>query len=280
MIEVKKLDAPLGAEIRGLDPRKPLDPAAVATVNRAFIDNLVIRIRDVPMSIPEVRDFSSQFGILRPHIAKNYRNSETPEVVVMTNQDANGNFDPVGAGRGVSWHVDGTFHQNPPKATLLHAVTLPDSGGNTGFSNMYMAYETMPAALKKQVDGRYAMHRLRGRKNNGAELVGAEALKKMADVMHPVIRQHPETGRKAVFVNPHHTLSIVGLPPDESEDLLNEICAWCSRDEFQWDQVWEANDTVMWENRSAWHIGRGGYPQNQLRRCYRTQLYEFGSNAA
>lgn len=279
MIEVKKLDGPLGAEIHGVDPRKPLDATTVAAVNQAFIDNLVIRIRDVPMSIAEVFNFSRQFGVLRPHIAKNYRNSEIPEVVVMTNQDAHGNFDPVGAGRGVAWHVDGTFQQDPPKATLLHAVALPGTGGNTGFANMYMAYEMMPAALRKQVDGRYAMHRLRGRKNNGAELVGADALKKMPDVKHPVIRQHPETGRKAVFVNPHHTLNIVGLPPDESEALLNEICAWCAREEFQWDQVWEPNDTVMWENRSAWHVGRGGYPQNELRRFYRTQLYEFGSAA-
>ena len=147
MIEIKKLDAPLGAEIRGLDPRQPLDAATIAAVNRAFIDNLVIRIRDVPMTIEQVRDFSQQFGILRPHIAKNYRNAEIPEVVVMTNQDEHGNFDPVGAGRGVAWHVDGTFHQDPPKATLLHSVAIPDSGGNTGFANMYMAYETMPAEI-------------------------------------------------------------------------------------------------------------------------------------
>ena len=125
--------------------------------------------------------------------------------------------------------------------------------------------------------GRYALHRLRGRRNNGAELVCADALKKMADVMHPVIKVHPETGRKAVFVNPHHTLAIVGLPPDESENLLNEICAWCSREKFQWDQVWAPHDTVLWENRSAWHIGRGGYPPNQLRKFYRTQLYEFAA---
>lgn len=280
MIEVKTLGGPLGAEIRGVDPRQPLDADSVKTINQAFIDNLVIRFRDAPMSIAQVRDLSRYFGVLRPHVAKNYRDAEFPEVVIMTNQDANGNFDAVGAGRGVGWHVDGTFHQEPPKATLLHSVALPDHGGNTAFANMYMAYDTMPAELQRRAEGKFAMHRLRGRKHNTQGIVNAEDLKKMTDVMHPVIRTHPETGKKAVFVNPHHTLCIVGLAQKESDELIDEICAWCARDEFQWEQEWKVGDTILWENRSAWHSGRSDYPKNQLRKFYRTSLFEFGSAAA
>ena len=280
MIEVKTLGGPLGAEIRGVDPRQPLDADSVKTINQAFIDNLVIRFRDAPMSIAQVRDLSRYFGVLRPHVAKNYRDAEFPEVVIMTNQDANGNFDAVGAGRGVGWHVDGTFHQEPPKATLLHSVALPDHGGNTAFANMYMAYDTMPAELQRRAEGKFAMHRLRGRKHNTQGIVNAEDLKKMTDVMHPVIRTHPETGKKAVFVNPHHTLCIVGLAQKESDELIDEICAWCARDEFQWEQEWKVGDTILWENRSAWHSGRSDYPKNQLRNFYRTSLFEFGSAAA
>lgn len=277
MMEVKKLGGPLGAEIRGVDPRVPLDAAGVRAINTAFIENLVVRFRDAPMSIAQVRDFSRNFGILRPHVAKHYRDAEIPEVVVMTNQDANGNFDPVGAGRGVGWHVDGTFHQDPPKATVLHSVALPDHGGNTAFANMYLAYDTMPEALKRRAEGRFAMHRLRGRKHHTQGIVGGDDLRKMTDVMHPVIRTHPETGKKAVFVNPHHTLCIVGLSQADSDELLDEICAWCSREEFQWEQEWQVGDTIMWENRSAWHSGRSDYPKNQLRKFYRTSLFELDS---
>ncbi len=275
MIEIKKLGGPLGAEIRGVDPRAHLDADSVKAINQAFLDNLVIRFRDSAMSIAELRDFSRHFGILRPHVAKNYRDAQIPEVVVMTNQDANGNFDAVGAGRGVGWHVDGTFHQDPPKATVLHAVALPDHGGNTAFANMYMAYDTMPADLKRRAEGKFARHRLRGRKHHTQGIVNADDLKKMTDVIHPVIRRHPETGRKAVFVNPHHTLCIEGLSPTDSDELLDEICSWCARDEFQWEQEWQVGDTIVWENRSAWHSGRSDYPRDQLRKFYRTTLYEF-----
>lgn len=280
MIEVKKLGGPLGAEIRGVDPHKPLSAEDVKAVNDAFLDNLVLRFRNAAMSVAEVRDFSANFGILRPHVAKNYRDAAIPEVVIMTNQDANGNFDAVGAGRGVGWHVDGTYHQEPPKATILHAIALPDHGGNTAFANMYLAYDTMPEALKRRAEGKFAMHRLRGRKSNTQGIVGGDDMKKMGDVMHPVIRAHPETGRKAVFVNPHHTLSIVGLAQKDSDELIDEICDWCAREEFQWEQEWQVGDTIMWENRCAWHSGRADYPKNQLRKFYRTSLFEFGSTGA
>ena len=240
----------------------------------------MLRFRDAPMTPAQLRDFSSRFGILRPHVAKSYRDAAVAEVVIMTNQDAQGNYDQVGAERGVGWHVDGTYHQEPPKATMLHAVALPDRGGNTAFANMYLAYDTMPEALKRRAEGKFALHRLRGRKHNTQGIVGGDDLKKMGEVTHPVIRAHPETGRKALFINPHHTLSIVGMPPSESDAFIDEICAWGARPEFQWEQQWQVGDTIMWENRCAWHSGRDDYPKNQLRKFYRTSLFELNAGAA
>lgn len=274
MIEIKKLGGPLGAEVRGIDPTRPLSREMVRAIDQAFVDNLVLRFRDAAMTAQQLRDFGAQFGPLREHVAKNYRHPEVPQVVLMTNQDAQGNYDQVGAERGVGWHSDGTFEPVPPKATLLHAIVLPDRGGNTVFANMYLAYETMPADLKRRVDDKLALFRLRGRKHTTQGIVAADDLKRMTDVTHPVIRVHPQSGRKSVFVNPHHTLSIVGLTREDSDALLEEIFEWCSRPEFQWEQEWQTADTIMWENRSAWHSGRADYPRNQLRKFLRTTICE------
>ena len=274
MIEVRKLGGPLGAEIAGLDPRLPVSAADLQIVEQAFVDNLVLRFRGTPLTAMQLRDFGRCFGELRAHVAKDYRHPEFPEVVMMTNQDKDGNYDQVGAERGVGWHSDGTFEAVPPKATILHAIAVPDSGGNTVFANMYLAYATMPADLKRRVEGKLARFRLRGRKHQTQGIVAAEDLKKMTDVIHPLIRVHPDTGRKSVFVNPHHTLSVEGMSREASDVLLDELFEWCSRREFQWEQQWQANDTILWENRSAWHSGRSDYPKNQLRQFIRTTICE------
>ena len=274
MVEVRRAGKALGAEILGVNPAVPLTPLEIDKIERAFVEHLVLRFRNAPMSVVQLRDFGIQFGPLRQHVAKSYRNHEVPEVVVMTNQDTQGNFDAVGAGRGVGWHSDGTFEAVPPKATVLHAVAVPDRGGNTIFANMYLAYETMPAKLKERIENMNAIFRLRGRKQKTQGIVSADELKKMIDVIHPVCRVHPVSAKKSIFVNPHHTLCIADVPDEESEALLEEIFMWCTREEFQWEQEWRAGDTVMWENRCAWHSGRLDYPQDQLRHFFRTTICE------
>ena len=274
MIEVIRVGKALGAEIRGVDPTRRLTPSEISQIEQAFVEHLVLRFRDAPMNPVQLRDFSAQFGPLRKHIAKNYRDHEVPDIVVMTNQDAQGNFDPVGAGRGLGWHSDGTFEAVPPKATMLHAVAVPDRGGNTLFANMYTAYETMPAKLKNRIESMKAVFRLRGRKQKTQGIVSEDDLKRMSDVVHPVCRVHPVSARKSIFVNPHHTLCLADVSDEESEALLEEIFAWCLREEFQWEQEWRAGDTVMWENRSAWHSGRMDYPPDQLRHLLRATICE------
>src|SRR5688572_22353285 len=186
MVEIKKLGKALGAEVRGVNPRMPMTAAEFSLVEQAFLDHLVLRFRDAPLTAAQLRDLGRQFGPLREHVAKDYRDPKVPEIVIMTNQDAQGNYDRVGAERGVGWHSDGTFEAVPPKATLLHAVALPAYGGNTMFANMYLAYETMPQDLKHRVDGKMALFRLRGRKQQTQGIVAADEIKKMSDVIHPV----------------------------------------------------------------------------------------------
>jgi len=269
-LKITDFEGPIGAEVLGLEPETPLSPAELAALNETFLRRLVLRFRGAPMSPQVLCAFSSRFGELQPHIAKKYRLPEAPEVVLMINQDANGNFDKVGAERGVGWHSDLAYDWTPAKCTFLHAVAVPDRGGNTKFANMYLAWDRMPDSLKKRVDGKLASFRNGGRLglNQGIQ----EDRDRSNDVVHPVIRVHPDTGRKSVYANPYHVVSILGIPRKESDVLLDELFAWCEREEFQWQQQWQDGDTILWENRSAWHSGNLDYPLDQLRKFYRTTV--------
>jgi taurine dioxygenase len=273
-MQIHAFDAPLGAEITDFDPRLPMSTESRDALDHALMRYQVLRIRGAVMSPEELWKFSKQFGVLRKHVAKSYRLNDLPEVVMMTNQDEAGNFDKTGAGRGVGWHSDGTFEADPPRATILHAIAMPTEGGETQFVSTCKAYERLPLDLRGRVDGKMAVFRLRGRQHHTQNIVHGDDLKKLSDATHPVIRPHPRTGRKSVFANPHHTLRIVGLVDDESEALLNDLEAFCTRAEFMWQQAWKAGDTVIWDNHSTWHRGRGNNPKDQLRKFMRTTVCE------
>ena len=273
-MQIIPIDGPLGAEIRGLVATQPLSDEDRDAIERALTQYQVLRIRGATMTPVQLRDFSSRFGELRQHVAKDYRLKDLPEVVVMANQDEAGNFDKTGATRGVGWHSDGTFEAVPPKATILHAIATPQTGGNTQFANTRLAYDRLPPGLRARAEGKTALFRLRGRSHHTQNIVHGDDLKKLRDVTHPVIRAHPRTGLKSVFANPHHTLRILDVPEEESDALLNELEAFCTQPEFQWEQQWKAGDTVIWENHSTWHRGRGDNPKDQLRKFMRTTICE------
>lgn len=269
-VEIRDLDAPLGAEVFGIAAGRPLSEHDRRAIEDAFVRRLVLRFRGVPMTPQELVAFSGAFGELQPHIALKYRLPEAPEIVLMINQDANGKFDKVGAERGVGWHSDLAYDWVPAKATFLHAVAIPDRGGNTMFADMYRAFETMPEALRRQVDGKLARFRQGGRLALNQGIM--DSSNRTGDVVHPVIRVHPDSGRKSVYANPYHCVSILGMPRADSDALLDEVYEWCARPEFQWHQEWRVGDTIMWENRSAWHSGQLDYPLDQLRKFYRSTV--------
>jgi taurine dioxygenase len=270
-LDIQDIAGPIGADVRGLDPDRRMTTEELNRIDEAFVRRLVLRFRGMPMTAQQLVTFSAQFGELQPHIAKKYRLPEAPEVVLMINQDEKGNFDKVGAERGVGWHSDLAYDWSPARATFLHAVAIPDSGGNTAFLNAYMAWETMPKDLQRKLDGKLAAFRNGGRQglNQG---ITPDPKDRLADVVHPVIRVHPESGRKSVYANPYHVICILGMPRAESDALLDELFAWCDQKQFQWQQQWQVGDTIMWENRSAWHSGRLDYPLDQLRKFYRTTV--------
>jgi len=171
------------------------------------------------------------------------------------------------------WHTDMSYNDLAPIGSLLYSLEIPPVGGNTGFSNMYKAWDTLPAALKKQVLGRYCRHD--SSRNSAGEL--RKGFSEVSDprdapgAMHPLVRTHEKTHRNCLFLGRRQSAYIIGLPLDESEDLLNQIWAHATKPEFEWYQVWKVGDLVIWDNRCAMHR-RDAFDPESRRLMHRTQI--------
>ena len=278
-VRIEPLSPAIGAEVTGVDPRRPLDAGTVADLEAAFAEHGVLLFREAPMTPPELTAFSRHFGALQPHVQRAYRHPEAPEVVVMTNQHADGSFDETGARRGAiedvryGWHSDLSYDPKPAKATLLHATNIPSSGGNTCFANAAAAYEALPEETRERVRGLDALFVYGTDQRNKSLVVAARTLDSEQRAVHPVVNAHAATGRAAIYANPLLTVGVVGMEQEESDRLLDELYDMLDRPEFHWEHEWSVGDTLMWDNRGGvMHCGRLDYPRNELRRFLRTTV--------
>ncbi len=278
-VRIEPLSPAIGAEVRGVDPRRPLDAESVAEIETAFGEYGVLLFRNAPMTPAELTAFSRHFGALQPHVQRAYRHPEAPEVVVMTNQYADGSFDETGARRGAiedvryGWHSDLSYDPKPAKATLLHATDIPSSGGNTCFANAAAAYEALPEETRARVKGLDALFVYGTDQRNKSLVVAARTLDSEQRAVHPVVNAHAATGRAAIYANPLLTVGVVGMAQEESDCLLDELYDMLDRPEFHWEHEWSVGDTLMWDNRGGvMHCGRLDYPRNELRRFLRTTV--------
>ncbi|RYF63481.1 MAG: TauD/TfdA family dioxygenase, partial [Comamonadaceae bacterium] len=200
-----------------------------------------------------------------------------PEILIVSNiKDAAGQ--PIGLGdAGHYWHSDLSYKDKPSLGSLLHAQELPGEGGDTLFADQHAAYEALPEALKARIAPLKAEHsylakyeELRTRSPWRPKLTQAQ-IDEVAPSIHPVVRTHPETGRKALFVSEHFTTRIVGLPEAESQALLAELFAASVRPQFTYRHQWQPHDLVFWDNRSVMHLA-AGTPDTQRRKLYRTTI--------
>ena len=282
-ITVTPLGKYLGAEVNGIDICTPLAPDDIATIEQAFLDCQVLRFRGQQLTVPELAAFSAHFGDLQPHVQRKFQHPEDPNVVEMRNYDDDGNFDLAAASRGSmerlrdGWHSDLSYDSVPAKATLLHALKIPDRGGNTVFTSTHAAYDSLPDAMKKRLSGLRAEFSYGGNTRNKFTNLAANSLDKASrestTVIHPVVCAHPLTGRPAIYVNPLITVRILEMGEAESDALLDELYDWIDRPEFQWEHEWRLGDTLMWENRGgSMHCGRIDYPRDQHRHMIRTTV--------
>ncbi len=275
--EVRPFDAPVGAEIVGLDISQPISDADFARIHRAHLDHHVVVFRDQRVSPEAHVAFSRRFGPLEIHVLHRFHLQDHPEILIVSNiKNAQG--EPIGLGdAGVYWHSDISYKPQPSLGSLLHAQELPGEGGDTLFADQHLAWEALPADLQQRILPFKAEHsylakyeELRSRNPWRPKLSQAQ-VDQVAPAVQPVVRTHPETGRKALFVSEHFTTRIVGLPQAESDALLAELFAHSVKPEFIYRHQWAPHDLVFWDNRSLMHLA-AGTPDSERRKLYRTTV--------
>jgi taurine dioxygenase len=272
----RRFDAALGAEIEGLDLAQPLDEATFAAVRRAFLESEgVLVFRDQHLSPSQHVAFSRRFGPLMIHVLKQYLLEGYPEILKVSNVIENGK--PVGLGdAGRNWHSDLSYAPEPSLGSLLYALELPAEGGDTSFANMYAAYDALPADVKRRIEGKRAAHSYSHSYDrfHGSAFrppLSSEQKEKVPEVTHPIVRTHPETGRKALFVNEGFTASIVDVPEEESRALLARLFAHSAEPRFAYRHRWRPHDLLFWDNRCAIHLAHG-CPPEMRRHMHRTTV--------
>ncbi|MEF7617063.1 TauD/TfdA family dioxygenase [Aquincola sp. MAHUQ-54] len=275
-VEIRPLAGPLGAEVFGLDLSRPLADDDFARIHRAHLDHHVLVFRDLRITPGEQVAFSRRFGPLQIHVLRQFQLPGHPEILVVSNIKENGQ--PIGLGdAGHFWHSDLSYKALPSLGSMLHAQELPGEGGDTLFANQHLAWDRLPAELKKTVAGLKAEHHYLAKyaelqaRNPWRPNLTPEQVAEVKPVVHPVVRTHPENGRKALFVSEHFTTRIVDVPEDESRALLDELFHLTTLPELVYRHVWEPHDMVFWDNRSVTHLA-AGCPDHLRRRLNRTTI--------
>lgn len=277
-LAVKNLAAPLGAEIAGIDLSRPLTPADIDAIETVWRERLVVVFHGQTLSDPQLIAFSRNFGELDPPGPNPYGqpfNKEHPELNVISNVVENGKpIGNLGDGEAV-WHADMTYADVPPKAAILHALEVPppEAGGDTYFANMFAAHESLPADLKKAVEGKIAVH---DASRNSAGML-RKGYKEVTDVRetvgahHPMVRTDPKTGRKALFLGRRPNAYVLGLSVGESEALLDALWAHATQPRLTMRHEWKVGDLLMWNNLSVLHR-RDPFDPTTRRVMHRSQI--------
>lgn len=275
-VEIRAFEGPLGAEVIGLDLTQPLADDDFSRIHRAHLDHHVLVFRDQRITPAQQIAFSRRFGPLQIHVLHQFALPAHPEVLIVSNIVESGK--PIGLGdAGHFWHSDLSYKEKPSLGSLLHAQVLPSEGGDTLFANMHLAWDTLPAHLRRAVEGLRAEHTYLARyaelqsRNPWRPNLSAEQIAQVKPVVHPVVRTHPETGRKALFVSEHFTTRIVDIPENESRALLDELFAHSVRAEHLYRHQWRDHDLVFLDNRSLMHLA-AGTPDHLHRKLYRTTI--------
>jgi taurine dioxygenase len=267
-IRIRPLAPALGAEIVGVDLRDNLDDATFAQILDAWHRHLVILLRDQTLSEEDEVRFAERFGppamIHTPQFVRGH-----PAVMLISNIREDGK--PIGAlpDGEMHFHTDQCHQERPAMASMLYAIEVPRTGGNTLFANCYMAYDTLPEAVKRRIAGLRALNAYDY--DNAATIRGTTVSEDAPSCVHPVVRTHPATGRKALYVNRLMTQRIEGLPPQESDELLGFLFDHQEQPQFIFEHVWRPGDLLMWDNRCTLHA-RTDFSANERRLMRRVTI--------
>jgi taurine dioxygenase len=269
---ITPLSVHTGAEVCGVDLARPMDEPVRARLNRAFVDHSVLAFRDQHLTPHQLLVAVGLFGEIFPQHDSRFALPECPLVHYISNQDSYPDGRRYIPGEG--FHTDHSNALRPPKATVLHAVSLPDRGGDTQYVNMHVAYDDLPEDTKRCLEGLRAVHVYQSRHSTRKLMkLSPEGRSAVPDrVSHPIVRIHPESGCKAIYLNPIRIEGIVGMPEAAALTLLADLLEHATQEKYQYRHQWQPGDLVMWDNRSLLHKANGDYDMSQLRYLYRIML--------
>lgn len=282
-VEVVPSGAALGAEIRGVDLSRPLGEDDLAHIRAAWHEHAVLLFRNQDITDDDLVRFSSRFGELELSPAGEWDargGSSAPahrEIWVISNVIENGKpIGSLGAGEA-EWHTDMSYVANPPIASVLYALEIPEGQGDTWFANMYRALAELPPSLRARIEGRLANHDS-SYTSAGDLRVGAAPVTDVAlapGARHPIVLRHPDTGRDALYLGRRTNGYVCDLPVAESEALLDELWDACTRSDLVYRHRWRVGDLLMWDNRCVIHR-RDAFDPDSRRIMHRTQINAFG----
>jgi taurine dioxygenase len=266
-IEIRKLSPHIGAEVLGAKIGPDLSDDDFAVIKQAYLDHLVLVFRDQDISPAAQIAYTERFGAVEPHpLRARAGHPEYENLLVLEN-----NAQRRGA-RNDFWHSDITCVERPPSATFLHALTVPEGRGDTLICNMYRAWDDLDAKLKAKLDNASAEHSGEAirQRNLAAQTDGNRDMDVPPAEVHPVVRRHPETGRRALFVNKFFTTRILGLSDDENAAVMDAVEASATRDDNIYRHKWRSGDALMWDNRCTMHFAEYDYEPDDHRLMHRT----------
>lgn len=257
-VAIRPFGAGFGAEVTGVDLSAAAGPDVMPVLEKALLEHHVLAVRDQALDVFDVIAASRWFGELEPHVLEQFHHPETPLVLVLSNRVGK-DGQPLGLrDAGSFWHSDVSFKRCPARATLLYALEVPAEGGDTLFCDMVTACSALPEALRAELEPLVAVHDYANRdrvahRTGTVPRLDKQNLKKVPPVRHPVIRRHPVTGRKAIYVNPTYTVRIEGVSAEHSVALLQQVFDHCLEDRFCLRYRWRPNDVVLWDNAAVMH---------------------------
>lgn len=281
-LEIEPSGRTCGAEVRGLDLSEPLSARTFARVLDALVTHGVLVFRAQNLSEAQQIAFTARFGEPDRYSLNAYCLPDHPEILLVSNVQVNGQNIGL-ADAGTTWHTDSSYLAVPPFATLLYAREIPTRDGvalgDTLFASAAAAYEALPATMQARIAGLGAVHSYEGKHRARAELgrsdrkaPSAEEQKRLAPVTHPVVRRHPVSGRKALYVAVGECTAIPGLAYSAAEALIEKLAAHIVRPEFQYRHRWRVGDLVIWDNCQVQHLAIKDYALPQRRLLHRTQV--------
>jgi taurine dioxygenase len=278
-LSIRNTDLPLGADIHGADLSHDLDADTFGAIKRALDERSVIVLREQRIAPAEVVRFAQRFGELLVHAHNKFGLPGCPQLSIISNIVEDGRQIGV-PDAGLVWHTDGSYLDHPDMYSFLHGIEIPEQGGrtlgNTLYASTTAAYDALPDATRRRIDGRTAMHSFAHHSVRRAERGGTrieltdDLRKKIPDVEQPMVRIHPVTGRRCLYVSEGHTTHVVGMAADESAALLAELWAHLRGPGFVYRHVWRTHDLLVWDNCATQHLATRDYELPLRRRMHRT----------